>query len=190
MPLMISRREFETQLTPWLPLLDDGQIRWLQDEARDIERRWPGSDYEPEREAALDAAVRWITGDITTAAAGRALLEAHERAALALTAARQIARMAVLHGMPEAQAALESGVEPMTLRRDLADRVDPSTRFVPLGSSDRDETRAAASTAASGDARGYGDQNECHGAADEKPGKSASRPLVASRLLDQVEPAV
>ena len=116
---MISRRELESQLAPWLPRLDNGQVRWLEDEAADIERRWPGSDYEPEREVALDAAARWITGEVTTAAARQALLDAHERAALALAAARQIARMAVLHGMPETQAALESGVEPTTLRRDL-----------------------------------------------------------------------
>lgn len=169
---MVSRRELEQLLAPWLSRLDEVQIRWLNDEAADIERRWPGPDYQLERESALAAAVRWVTGEITTVSAGQALLEAHERAALALAAARQIARMAVLHGMPEAQAALESGVEPTTLKRDLTSCAAPLDLRAKGGTPEHRWT--GGSPAAACGSRSNGDKDEGGEAACKEPGNGGA----------------
>lgn len=116
---MTTRGDLGDRLASWLDRLTENDLQRIDAEVADIERRWPGPGYEPERQAALAATARWLAGEITTSMAGSALIQAHERAALALAAARQVARLAVLDGMPVEQAAAETGVEPATLQRDL-----------------------------------------------------------------------
>jgi hypothetical protein len=116
---VIERGELLTRLGDTVSRLDDAQFARVRTEAEDIERRWPGPEYERERAVALTATARWLLGEMTTVEAGRAMIETYEHAALALAAARQIARMAVLEGVPEQEAAREAGVDLETIRRDV-----------------------------------------------------------------------
>lgn len=115
---MISRQELEAWLGDYRTLLDAAQVDRIHAEAEDIERRWPGPDYGPRREVALLATVQWVLGETTTMAAGADVLDAQERLALALAAARQTARLAVLDGLPVEQAAVEARIDAATVRRD------------------------------------------------------------------------
>ena len=117
---MISREELLAWLGDYRPLLDEDQVERIHAEAEDIERRWPGPDYAPEREVALLATVQWVLGQTTTMAAGADVQDAQERLALAIAAARQTARLAVIDGANPDHAAVEAGVDPGLLRRDLA----------------------------------------------------------------------
>jgi hypothetical protein len=117
---VISRDEIRAWLGDYRQHLDETQVDRIHAEAEHLEHRWPGPDSAARREVALIAAVQWILGETTTLRAGADLRDAQERASLALAAARQTARMAVLDGMSEAQAAIEAGVELSDLRRDIA----------------------------------------------------------------------
>lgn len=116
---MIERGELLTRLGEIVDRLDDEQIARVRAEASDIERRWPGPEYERERAVALTATARWLLGEMTTVQAGLDMIETYEHAALALAAARQIARMAVLDGRSEQEAAREAGVDLETIRKDV-----------------------------------------------------------------------
>lgn len=116
---MIQQYEIELWLADVRDRLNDEQVERIHAEAEDIARRWPGPDYAAEREAAFDATVAWILGETSPVQVGADLLEARERAARALAAARQTARMAVLGGAPEATTARDAGIDRMTLQRDL-----------------------------------------------------------------------
>lgn len=98
------------------------QYERLRDEVYEIECRYMGEDDDQEREAAMVAALQWILGEITVEETGRRLLDARIAAARALAVARQVARMAALDGMPEAQAARAASIDRMTVRKDLGKR--------------------------------------------------------------------
>lgn len=112
------------EMTAWLgdTELTAEQYERLRDEVYEIECRYMGEDDDQEREAAMVAALQWILGEVTVEQAGRRLLDARIAAARELAATRQVARMAVLDGMPEAQSARAAGIDRMTVRKDLGKR--------------------------------------------------------------------
>lgn len=102
--------------------LTDHQYQTLVAETAVIEARYPDPDDQDERDAALSATVQHMLGETTTLAAGAVLLAARADAARALSAARQVARLAALDGTPKARAAREAGIDRMTLLKDLGER--------------------------------------------------------------------
>jgi hypothetical protein len=101
----------------------DEQIDLLVVESDAIAERYPDEDDREEREAALSAAAQCLTGDLLLETAGEDLRRARADASRAMAAARQMARMAVLHGgTPQAVAAREAGIDRMTVRKDLGKR--------------------------------------------------------------------
>ena len=116
---MLKHEELEVWLGTMLSRLDAHQVARLYAEAQDIERRWPGEEYAPEREAAVIATAKWLLGETTAQQAGAALIGAWVSASLALAAARQTARMAVIDGAAEDAVCRDAGVDPITVRKDL-----------------------------------------------------------------------
>lgn len=114
------------ELRPWLgPAWDDltpEQRDRLAEESDRIAARYPKADHEEYRQEALNAAVQYLLGETTVDAAGEAYIPAKQSAARLLAAARQVAYMASADGMPDAQAARRSGVDRMTLLKDLGKR--------------------------------------------------------------------
>lgn len=91
-------------------------------EAREIAARYPDPDDGAERDAALSATVQHLLGELSTTLAGAQLTRARAEASEALAAARQVARLAALDGMPKARAAREAGIDRMTLLKDMGER--------------------------------------------------------------------
>lgn len=79
-------------------------------------------DNEPVRDAALLAAAKYLTGDITPAEVGKTLAAARRRADSQLAAARIISELAVADGAGETHTAREVGVDRMALRKWLGKR--------------------------------------------------------------------
>lgn len=113
-------------LTVWLgPALDDltpEQVERVTAEATRIHARYPHPDRQPERDAALSAAVQYLLGETTAEEAGRTLGEARARVLAPLAASRQIALMLVDDGISEADAARTTAIDRMTLRKDRGKR--------------------------------------------------------------------
>lgn len=113
-------------LRPWLgPAYDDltaDQLDRLCAESDRINARYPDPDEADEREVALNAAVQYLLGETSIDDAGRAYTTARIAASRAQAVSRQIAAMASADGMPDLQAARRSGVDRMTLLKDLGKR--------------------------------------------------------------------
>jgi len=112
----------DPELTAWLGPADaeltDAQYQRFADEVTAIIARYPlGADDEQERTAAMSAALQWILGGTNVAAAGDDLLRTRISAAVAMAAAQQVARMAVLDGAAEATTARAIGLDRMTVRK-------------------------------------------------------------------------
>jgi hypothetical protein len=117
----------DTDWTTWLgpaadELTDEQRERFEDEAAETIDRIGDDPDLQAERDAALTALVQYLLGevDVDEVGAERARLRAAERAAY--LAAQQVARLAVLDGMPEAEAARRSGVDRMVVRKLLGKR--------------------------------------------------------------------
>ncbi len=117
---------YPDNLRPWLgPAWNDltpDQRDRLAAESDRIDARYPEPDDEPSRQDALSAAVQYLLGETTIDEAGAAYAAARREAARLLVPARQIAAMASADGMPDLQAARRSGVDRMTLLKDLGKR--------------------------------------------------------------------
>lgn len=107
-------------LGPAWDQLTETQRDRLAEENDRIEARYP--DDEPSRQDALSAAVQYLLGETTIDDAGAAYGAARRESARLLVPARQIAAMSARDGMPELQAARRSGVDRMTLLKDLGKR--------------------------------------------------------------------
>lgn len=113
-------------LMAWLgPAADEltpEQIDRLRVVAADIAARYSDPDEQPERDAALTAAVQYLLGATTPEDAARALIVARRRAREAYVAAEQIAVMLVADGTPKATAARRAGIDRMSLLKALGER--------------------------------------------------------------------
>ncbi|GAA2360720.1 hypothetical protein Cme02nite_37990 [Catellatospora methionotrophica] len=105
----------------WDQLTPDQRDRVAEENDR-IHARYADPDQEDEHQAALNAAVEYLLGEVTIDDAGASYAAARREAARLLVPARQIAAMASADGMPDAQAARRSGVDRMTLLKDLGKR--------------------------------------------------------------------
>lgn len=119
----IDMSKTTTDWTAWLgPAADemtDDQRARFEREADEILAGIPEGDLFDEREAALSAVVQYVLGDMTIDDAGRQRVSTQRAARLALVAAQQHARLAVLDGMPETEAARRAGIDRMTVRKAL-----------------------------------------------------------------------
>lgn len=110
----------------WLgPASDDlteEQIDRLVTESGRIGERYPDPDEQPERDAALSAAVQYLLGETTIDDAGRLLTLARLEQERAMAAAKQIAAMASADGVPDAEAARRASIDRMTLLKVLRKR--------------------------------------------------------------------
>ena len=88
----------------------------------EIVARYPRPDDQDERTAALTACVQYLLGETSVADAGAERARTQRAALDALAAARQVARMAALDGLPEAAVARSASIDRMTLRKDLGKR--------------------------------------------------------------------
>lgn len=88
----------------------------------ELNERYPDTEDVAVRNAALTAAVRYLSGRLTPADAGRVLARTRARAKEAMAAARQVAVMAVADGASEAETARDVGVDRMGLRKWLGKR--------------------------------------------------------------------
>lgn len=113
----------EYELDAWLgelrDELTDEQYDRLLSEARDIEARFPGRDQDEEQDAALAATLQWIQGDTSLEKAADALVRARAAEREASIHAQQVARLAVLDGMSEVEAARRAGLTRPTVRKAL-----------------------------------------------------------------------
>jgi hypothetical protein len=113
-------------LTTWLgPAANDltpEQIERVAEVARDLDRRYPDPDEQPERDAALSATVQYLLGETTPEEAGRALLAARLAEQAAYVSALQIAVLLVADGTPKKKAAERAGVDRMSLLKALGER--------------------------------------------------------------------
>jgi len=113
-------------LMAWLgPAADDltpEQIDRVRTEAAAIRRRYPDPDEQPERDAALSAAVQYLLGVVSPEDASRALATARRREREAYVAAEQVAVMLVADGAPKATAARRAGIDRMSLLKALGER--------------------------------------------------------------------
>lgn len=114
------------ELRAWLgPAADDltaDQIERVADEARGIAERYPDPDEQPERDAALSAAVQYLLGETTPQDANRALIDARRQEREAYIAAEQIAVMLHRDGTAKATAARQVGIDRMSLLKALGER--------------------------------------------------------------------
>lgn len=118
-----QRYEIEAWLGDTLPEWTDEQIETLVRESDAIASRYPSEDQAQEREAALSAAAQYLDGGLLPRDAGDELYRARANAASALAAAREAARMSVLHGgSSEVEAARLAQIDRMTVRKDLGKR--------------------------------------------------------------------
>ena len=114
-------------LTAWLgPAADEmtaDQRSRFDAEAERITARYPDPDHQPEREAALSAAVQYLLGETKAIDVANALTAARMAEARALAAAQQVATMLVADKVAsEVVAARDCGIDRMTLRKALGKR--------------------------------------------------------------------
>lgn len=118
--------EITDDLMAWLgPAADEltpEQIERVAAEARRIDERYPDPDEQPERDAALSAAVQYLLGETTPEDARRTLDDARRREREAFVAAEQIAVMLVGDGSKKATAARLVGIDRMSLLTALGER--------------------------------------------------------------------
>lgn len=126
----MSTTDWTTWLGPAADEMDTEQRERFEAEAALILDRYPlpvnpddlpdsadWSDiHNDERVAALSATVQHILGETTLDEHGQRLLTLRGAKSEALAAARQAARLAVLDGMPEKQAAERAGLDRVTVR--------------------------------------------------------------------------
>lgn len=120
--MTITRHELVAFLGPAAEALDADDVDRLMAECDRIDARYPHSDEEPERQAALGAAVAYLLSDTRPDDAGRQLNAARRAQADAMAASQQIAAMAVADGMSEVRAAEATAIDRMTLRKALGKR--------------------------------------------------------------------
>ncbi|MGH3496303.1 MAG: hypothetical protein ACRDP1_02410 [Nocardioidaceae bacterium] len=77
---------------------------------------------QPDRDTALSAVVQYLLGEIAIDQAGADRVRTRTAERAASLVAQQVARMAVLDGMPEAEAARRAGLDRMTVRAALGKR--------------------------------------------------------------------
>ncbi|QIK82383.1 hypothetical protein [Sanguibacter sp. HDW7] len=102
--------------------LSPERLERFADEWDAITARYADRDDDEEANAALSACVQYLLGETTVEAAGVERRRTQRAEMLALAAARQVARMAALDGMPKATAARVAGFDRMVLLRDLGER--------------------------------------------------------------------
>jgi len=102
--------------------LTDAQRERFADEWDEITARYPDRDDDEEATAALTACVQYLLGETTAEDAGAERRRTQRAEMVARAAARQVARMAALDGMPKAAAARAAGLDRMTLLKDLGER--------------------------------------------------------------------
>jgi hypothetical protein len=114
------------ELTVWLgPAYEQmtaDQLDRFAGETDRIHERFPDRDEQPERDAAMSAAVQYLLGETRPDDAGRALAAARAAVSAAMAASQQIAVMANADGMSEVSAAQATGIDRMTLRKVLGKR--------------------------------------------------------------------
>ncbi len=100
------------------------QTERIAAEASAINERYPDPDEQPERDAALSAAVQYLLGETTPEDAGRELAGARQRTAEAFAASVQIATMLVADagGKDKSGAARRTGIDRMSLLKALGER--------------------------------------------------------------------
>lgn len=98
------------------------QLERFAAEWDEISVRYPTRDDDEEANAALSACVQYLLEETTVEGAGVERRRTQRAEMLAFAAARQVARMAALDGMPKATAARAAGVDRMTLLKDLGER--------------------------------------------------------------------
>ena len=108
------------ELRPWLgdawdELTPDQRDRFARC-VDDIDTRHPGNDLQEDRTEAMNTALQWLLGDVTTREAGDRLAHARAEESRARISARQIAIMAIEDGATEAATARELGVDRMAVR--------------------------------------------------------------------------
>lgn len=113
-----------TDWTPWLgpaadELSDEQRERFEIEATEAIARIGDDPDLQEERDAALSAIVQYLLGETDIDAAGEHRAETQRAARLASIAAQQVARLAVLDGMSEVEAARRAQLDRMTVRRAL-----------------------------------------------------------------------
>lgn len=115
-----------SQWTSWLgPAADElteEQRDRFEVEARLICDRYAGPDLAAEQDVALSALVQYLLGETDLDRAGDARAVTRSAARDALTAAQVVARLAVLDGVPEAEAARRASLDRMTVRKVLGKR--------------------------------------------------------------------
>lgn len=115
-----------TDWTAWLgpaaEEMDDERRERFEREAAEIFTRIPDDDLADERDAALSALVQYMLGETTLDDVGRQRVSTQRAARTALIASQQVARLAVLDGVPEAEAARRAGIDRMTVRKMLGKR--------------------------------------------------------------------
>lgn len=118
----MQRYEMDAWLGDAADDLTEDQIGRLMAEADRIDARYPDSDNEAERQAALTAAVQYLLGETRPTDAGQRLNTARGVQAEAMAASKQIAAMAVADGMSAVQAATATAIDRMTLLKVLGKR--------------------------------------------------------------------
>lgn len=114
--------ELRNWLGPALEELTSEQVDRLTRESHTISTRYPDPDEQDLRDAALSAAVQYLRGETSIDDAGSTYTAARLATNRLQAASRQIAAMASTDGMPDLQAARRSGVDRMTLLKDLGKR--------------------------------------------------------------------
>lgn len=117
----------ETDWTAWLgpaaeELTTEQRERFEVEAVETIERIGDDPDLQAERDAALSALVQYLLGEATIDEVGGVRRRSADAARYALLAAQQVARLAVLDGMPEAEAGRRAGLDRMTVRKLLGKR--------------------------------------------------------------------
>lgn len=111
----------DIDLTAWLgpaaDELDEEQTARVYEIASWADEQWPGEDDQPERDAALSAAVQYLLGETTPEQAGHDLVAARHAERVASIAAQTFARMVCEDGWAETRAADVLAVDRMTVRR-------------------------------------------------------------------------
>lgn len=79
-------------------------------------------DVADKRDVALSILVQYLLGETTLTDVGRRRVATQQAAQMALIAAQQVARLSVLDGVPEAEAARQAGIDRMTVRKALGKR--------------------------------------------------------------------
>lgn len=100
------------------------QIERVASEAALIRERYPDSDEQPERDAALSAVVQYLLGETTPEDAARALIEARAQERAAFAAATWMA-VSLVRDNParyKATAARRAGIDRMVLLKVLGER--------------------------------------------------------------------